>query len=872
MPSSPSRRSRLWLPITAAALVACVAWLALRAPRGTVSAAALAEATAEPASAPPRDELGAHAGSDLASRERVADESRPPAPPDLVGAPASDGPKLRLRALRAGSVDPLPGVEFAWLTAPDEETTVQRFWSWFTNSELDEQLAKGATRVLGDERGWAEIPRPTRPLIVAAAAPGWWGFNHAPAHPEPELEITLRPERALAVLVVDGAGRPVAGVPVALRAGFWGGLSDRLRARTAEDGIARLEHVESVLSQGGAQEWSLALAITAAKPIGAPLDVERLPSEPVRLVLPPTGACDVRIVDQAGEAVLESFDVTLGATLPGTDERQRRRSEREGSLAPDVRDGVAEFPFVELGLELGASARRAGGWVQQSVRGLGPKRAGEKVELVLRLGRDVSTLRGRVVDLAGQPLVRRELSLVWRVGEEDSGDLGLGSTKSGDDGVFEVDVRLPADSTRAGTLALELRDPRFGTFARGARPLVLPLATGVNELGDIAVEELPIALAGTVVDPEGNPVASASVRANTKFTPEQQFGGEDQWWASGRTDESGRFELRGQPSRLELEIRATAGELASRAHDARRGDVDVLVRLEQTGAIVGRILRDPGAAGDPLVAGAQLSDPGIDQDGGMAEIASDGGFVLRKLLQGTYDVALRETASWTDLVLIPGVVVRGGEATRDPRLDPIDLRGSRFVVRLTVVDEGGEPVPRGWFAREFADANGEQQSDYGPILNGRVKVAHDGSGATVVIQADGFCVVRLEKVMNDQTVTLRRAPTVELVLRPPPELAPDVRLYASLSAVADDQQQSWIGIGASGRSTQSIPFVGAVVVTFLVNAGGEEDGTWETVAEVEHRIEVRPEPGPQSFELELDPTKLAEAIARARTPPAAEEE
>ncbi|MBI5434184.1 MAG: carboxypeptidase regulatory-like domain-containing protein [Planctomycetes bacterium] len=874
MSSSQSRSPVRWVVVAIAVVMTVLVWVSMRAqPSGNVVAATVASGGPEGGDARQTQRLGSNESENEREAER-ASVANAAAASAATNEPAPIvGPKLVLRALRAGSIEAIPGVEFAWAEFPEADAMAYRLWSWFVDGELEARVAAGARKVVADEHGRAEIPQPKSSFAVIASAPGWWGMTTSTEDCEPEIEVQLERDREIAVLVVDGAGQPVGDVPVALRSSYWGNGQDRLRARTSSDGVARLRHVDSVLGQGGAQEWMVALAIAAVKPIGATIDLATLPSEPIRLVLPATGSCEVRLLDERGELAAESFDVTLDAQLPGADEKQRRRADRGAATLIDVHDGVAFFPFVELGAELVAAARRPGNWALQQERGRGPTRAGEKVELELRLGRDVVTFVGRSLDLAGTPLAARQLELRIRVSGDNSWVQSLGSVQTDAEGRFRLDTQVQGEPTQSLTLVAESRDPKSGAASRVSLPLTSPVPKGVLELGDLVFTELPVLLAGVVVDEAGLFVAGASVSGQTHTTEENEqfFDDEEGWWASARTDEQGHFELRGKPVGDEFQVSASIGDRRSLPLVTRRGDGELVVRLLTTGAIVGRVVRDGAGGVESMVVSAQFSDPTLQLDSAMGDVAADGSFAVRRLLPGTYSVSLRNQSSWNDMSGVPDVVVRAGEVTRDPRLDPIDLRGTHFVVRLTIVDENQEPVPRGWFMRELKNAAGESSHEWGPIINGKATVAHDGSGANVRLQAEGFCVVRLEKVLADQTVVLRRSPRARIVVRPVPSLPPGISLGASVAAKGPNGEDSaWIELDANGEGEAQLPMIGTATVTFYAVAGDEENQSWEQVQGVEALIEVASRPGVQRFELELDPTKLAAAIEAVRLAAAGE--
>ncbi|MCE9593762.1 MAG: hypothetical protein K8S98_06180 [Planctomycetes bacterium] len=873
MRSSHSRSSRRWIAVASVVAVGVIGWMFSRVLRGAeVDAASASVASPGDVSDTSVADLDHVAGSTAAERARVAESASSNALASTTDA-APVGPTLELRALRTASFESIPGVEFAYACTPADAPAPEHFWTWFMEGELETRIADRRKVAVADVEGRARIPIPPAGFVVIASAPGWWGMTTIESDPPPTIEITLHREREIAVVVVDGAGQPLGNVPVALRASYWGNANDRVRARTgAADGIAHLRHVESIFDQGSAQEWTVGLAVALVKPISAPIEPQKLPTEPVRLVMPQTGSCEVRLLDETGELSKDPFDVTLAASLPSTgDERERRRgNEREGATCYDVRDGVAVFPFVELGAEVFASARREGHWTSHTARGMGPKRAGEKAEVTLRLGTDVTTLVARLVDSAGAPIARRQVEVGLRVTGRREYRQMLGNPRTDENGSFRLDTNTRGNTQAGNTMVVKLESPRSGDLAQGSRDLPSPLPKGTYDLGDIVVEDLPAVFAGSVVDEAGTPAPQASINVRTHYVQDDnqpmEFGGADNWWAAARSDEQGHFEIRGKPTGDDFVLSAASGELRTVPFVARRGDQELVLRLTATGAITGRIVRDETAQGEMLtVQAARVGGEGGDGDENV-QVASDGSFLMRRLLPGSYTLTLHDGMQWNELRQIPDVVVRANETTTDPRLDPLDLRGSHQVVHLTIVDDHGEPVKQGWFVRNFTDASGEEQQEYGPISNGKANVTHDGSGANVQIQAEGFCLLRLEKVIADQTVTLRRAPTVRIAVRPAPTLPGGAHLYVSLQPAAstDGEGGAWFDLDGNGEGQARMSGIGTMAVMFYVQVGGDENGTWQAVDGVDLKLDVVEAAGVQLFEIALDETKLAAAITQAQ--------
>src|SRR5262249_11540295 len=128
---------------------------------------------------------------------------------------------------------------------------------------------------------------------------------------------------------------------------------------------------------------------------------------------------------------------------------------------------------------------------------------------------------------------------------------------------------------------------------------------------------------------------------------------------------------------------------------------------------------------------------------------------------------------------VEGIVVRASETTRDPRLNPLDLRGRVHVLHFRVVDERDNDVPDATCAYRRAGT----QDFIRPTTSSSGRAEEADRVVTmypaidVEVSAPGRRTVRLYAVDSDRTVVLALAPRVRISLPGGlPQLAPDTAL------------------------------------------------------------------------------------------------
>lgn len=601
-----------------------------------------------------------------------------------------------------------------------------------------------ALRVTADAHGRARLPRPRGEARLAA----WleWSFAELrlfPGEPGP-LRLELIEDPPIEVRVVGEDGRPLAGIPVALRTA----KSVVATRRTREDGLVLLfaRGRRAELEQG---EAFVQLGVPLREAVFARVNAVR--DGPIELVSPALGAVEVRLTVGGAEAQ-EAAPVTIGIR-DGLREELAHEVQLTSILEGLAHDGRATFAHVGLGLELFAMVTP----MQRPETGnefAGPARAGEVVVLAFELAERSVRLTGRLLgaDHAALGEVEAELRLNWPGGSWGRRVL------TDPEGAFFVDYPEQVDTTES--LAVAVLAP-----ARSAHAATFPvrLRPGDNDLGELVLAPLPLLVSGRVRDEAGNVLKGLVVEAWKSFDAASGRMGEPLLKAV--TDAAGRFEMHRAPPEaggLALKIRKSGLRFGPESVVAGTEGLEIVVRA--TGSIALQVLCEglwfPNVR--LLQAGVPLPFPEQSHGGGAGKLSVDA------LLPGEYDLEWSHPwASERGFVRVVRVVA--GARTTDPRLDPLDLRGAWPRVRLRIEDEAGAPV---------AGARLELWRDgsYAPYTmkpgRSELDVVAGPLPLRARLSAPGYRTRELE-LDADATVVLTRGPRLELAAPTLPELPRD---------------------------------------------------------------------------------------------------
>ncbi len=586
-----------------------------------------------------------------------------------------------------------------------------------------------------------------------------------------ETTLLLGPDRPFSVRVLDSRGRPLAGTPVVLagRASRGGSETFLVPVATAEtagaEGLAEL-----LLTQQGSKiseqmDLVVAVALPLAKEISALLNPFNLPSTPIELQLPELGEVQVRVL-RGGEPVADGLLVRLAPT------NERGTADTlygESTLYGSTEDGLARLGSVGLGSKLIAGVLLPDSADLEIVEFEGPVRAGQLVEVDLVLRRVPTRLTGRVVEAASGEPVTDVLSM-----ERDGqlpGSLGLD-----EEGRFDLVIGLLPEE-------LQLRLLRYGgPGGPDTLEVTLPVSRGEHlDLGELhlVAAEPPApppgpAVTGRVVDPQGAAVSSATLRW---VVLHEESGA---WVPAGgpyaHTSRDGSFRLLGELPHPEacIEVSSSMGWI-----DPLRAAVpshDLILELNAGASLEGRLALDEGMDGGSLSIGLWDSRQGeaperMDVWGWRHGEVKGAQFRFPGMRPGVYTFRVEPDGHANSMIASPGgdsdsaIVVQGIELredpTRDPRLDPLDMRGLLRSIRLHAADEQGARLS----ATVYAIRDGRPHY-VGHTGRTEFVVSADAPDAYVV-ECDGYFPVALDPRDLPDSVTLERGMAVPFVWEGP---------------------------------------------------------------------------------------------------------
>ena len=261
--------------------------------------------------------------------------------------------------------------------------------------------------------------------------------------------------------------------------------------------------------------------------------------------------------------------------------------------------------------------------------------AGEQREVTWYVGTG-ATLLGMVIDQDDKPVRHQEMWLVPgsvpHYFDEYEQDV-LTKTRSDSDGRF-VFKDVPSGEWLVGPAASGEDWEAFPKRAAAPLPTAIVVQEGVPQQDVLVRVHRGLYVRGRVVDPEGNPVADASVHGRLES---------GQLWAASKDD--GDFVLGPlTPGSVSLSVATVFDALGHAPPEpvvVRAGDDDIVLRLRAGVRLSGRVIEGP--TGKPCEADVwaiskQLQpfewQPGL----GVGTFKSDGEFDFTGLVPGTYDI------------------------------------------------------------------------------------------------------------------------------------------------------------------------------------------------------------------------------------------
>jgi RNA polymerase sigma factor (sigma-70 family) len=507
-----------------------------------------------------------------------------------------------------------------------------------------------------------------------------------PASGEVRKDLVLRPAGAVEGLVVDGAGRPVAGARVALAVpsshvpgAVVSGADGAFRFESLSPGDAIVLEATGTRGARGASE---ALRVAEGETVRG-----------VRIALAAGASLSgtVRCADggPARGVVLRLVTGSVDLSKPW---QQNEWQIRNAATVPVAADGAFHAAGLAPGTYTLLAEAEGCAFLAGKPFPLAGAESRDGLEMVLS---PEEALAGRVVAEDGAPLAGALLSAVSRPLGERVYYAGDGfQAMAVADGAGRFEIR----GLSAGNHVLTARAPGFldGTLevAAGTRDIVLRLGHGLS-------------ISGTVVDRvTGEPVAGVRVSSQS-VDPSPRFMNNVQ--AVSAAD--GTFTLAALAPGAYM-VWTYGGEFTSTQRNrVEAGSRDLRIAVERGLSVSGRVV---DALDRPVEAGGNIAAMGVGADGkpdwarqGMATVGEGGVFRVGGLSAGAYDLVLNPRyggRSGPQAILRDVTAGSEGVVLRVPAGEPI---------RGRVVDEDGKPpesggmlsvIPQGSTSRDMEGA------------------------------------------------------------------------------------------------------------------------------------------------------------------------
>lgn len=716
-----------------------------------------------------------------------------------------------------------------------------RLWTDAGPGERERLVKQRGTLLTADASGVAYLPRTEGWLQVYASAEGLW--NHRQIEPcatEP-LELELIRDRTLLVEVIDEDGRPRPGVSVTLGPG-WNVLS-------GDGGLARFEHVDARqrFSPEGRQRL-VGFGFPHVGGTAVPIELEDLPAEPVRLVLPPTGGLLVRLVDQHGAPYVGRCHVQVralgGDGVPG------------GPFAVcSVSGSASERPFTHVALDC-RFAISAFPSCAPAVRfeHSGPGEPGETVEVVARVEPADRTARvsGRLSDAVHRPVAGRDVFVHYEARGSSATRTGSAVVQTDADGGFELETEA------AETVALSFRLP-----AGGGRPAMVAEVEAPCErdartidVGQVRMWDLPRVAAGRVVDAAGEAVAGATVRlvrasANVggPLTKAQRVAnaGDDGSIRRVVTANDGSFAIFDEleAGRYALSAAARRSRLSSSRQLLEYGGLrpieglELVLRDRPVGSLEGWLVLPPGVhASRVLVAieGSGGTEPGsIEASRRSCSPAPSGRFRLEQLDAGEVTLQIWIEGWQRPALEIEGLEIVAGVVSTDPRLEGLALDRVVHAIPCEISDLDGAPIAVGEV--RYGRVGGELGFAVG-FHDGRVRLLSPTPLVDAEVAAPGAETVRYANVGARDRLTLGPGRDFLLRLRQESVIPTGTRLVLSVWAVEAGAREdaspraptTTRTVGPDGQVPVTLPHVGSWLLEWQLEPLGDTHGARRFVA------------------------------------------
>ncbi|MFT6363425.1 MAG: RNA polymerase sigma factor (sigma-70 family) [Planctomycetota bacterium] len=690
----------------------------------------------------------------------------------------------------SASVAPTSGatLEVTVVTAVGTPVAGARVWAGDTPDPVD---AFWETNPMG----LAVIPLgEDESATVSSSAPGLFGnSNYFLVHSGGEVRVVLFPDADIRVLIVDQEGQPLEGVPVS-RGGKY---KPKVYAQTGPEGIAVLRHILDPFKfnrQG--RDFTVGPAVLLRDSVHVTVARDHVPSEPVRIVMPPTGELNIRVLDSKGRLNSEAKEVDLfrdpnpGVARNVLELTAMAKTIRWDGISIAVKGGVAHVPFVGLGLNIVAEARQAEPTESTFGFGLGPQGVDEREELDLRPLDVAPVLTGIALHPDGRVMKNRllkgRISLISRAKAEAA----LFEVQTDEYGSFSIVVEKNLSKQWAAMewRKVEIEAPLASPFDRSFFSTALPdsIHAGDNYIGEAYMQDdVPFVL-GHAVDSDGKPVeisyADVWIRSDVDGSLSRIL------YDARLTITGDAFGFFGDYLESDLE-NGEYYELMVMADDRPRiytrvslGPDDREFVFEDGASVDGSVIVQKGDLPTNYIAYFYiLDDRGKRLERGQASLFQNGDFVLTGLTKVLGEVEIRPVGSRKVAALIPGILPGLESAEQQELLQGIDIRPVLLDYRLAVIDEQGREIDAAFFDSPdvpYATRDDEYYS---------LRWSLDRQRLEGKVTAPGYKSVDVVLLPGDQSVVMSRG--LEVIVRPSalPTLPQDAEFLVVLDAVDIDE-------------------------------------------------------------------------------------
>ncbi|MCA9320310.1 MAG: carboxypeptidase regulatory-like domain-containing protein [Planctomycetes bacterium] len=652
--------------------------------------------------------------------------------PGLEGPDARPGPRLRI--IDALTRESVPGAHVGFMARNGRGARARRFASYSMDETTD--LERWGRVLRSDEDGRCALPFFTGFAEVMV----WADDRRSPG----ELldfsesvgqvtEIAIEPVHDIQVEVVSESGRGMPQVAVVLCADSRhpGLLNPQTRALTDDTGNVRFRRAASEVRLGGPSGLTLQLALLG----------DHGPSVPVvhgmthRLVHP--GSFPAQLVARpAGPDEIDSAAEVLFTLSSRSDES------RGGYQVIGPASGVTTTLPAGVAIRVGARLlddTHATGFAEA-----GPFETDSTQTIVVPLGPRRLQVTGLATDERGRPVGNALLEMEIHATDEDGNSEAteVDGLWTDEFGRFRVGLEdAPANHVQLSGSVTCWHRPGFPENEGPVHAQVAELARSEStiDFGRFVLAAPEALVSGVVVDETGRPWPDALVRLTEGDAAPRDFGVEG---PRARTNAQGRFVIRASPTGGALHVLVTHDlALPTWQGPFEIGTDGLTIVLPRGRTLDLRVLRDegvsPGSLNVVLIGRPALREV-LDPDGYdlrrkpsvHAEFLGEGRYRFAGLRPGSARLEFRLAESSRALAFaIDEVEVPESGTCRDPRLDPVDLRGRLFTLQLRV--RGAE----------------------GPLENARVSTRIDEKRFSVMTDAEGLATLVAPAPIDELSVS-----------------------------------------------------------------------------------------------------------------------